>query len=182
MVVAELGERYRLTARTKGRAVVAQGRVREQDVALAQPTTMMNVSGRAVVELRKTFNIFDLSNLLVVYDEMDLPLGTLRFRAQGSAGGHNGIKSIIETVGGQGFPRLRVGVSRPPPGMDPIDFVLTTFHPDEKPILEQVVVAAADAVECWVEYGIQECMNRFNGWKPILPESEPPAEQPPKSE
>jgi peptidyl-tRNA hydrolase, PTH1 family len=174
MVAAELGERYRLTARTRGRAVVAQGRIRDQDVALAQPTTMMNVSGRAVAELRKTFNVFDVSNLLIVYDEMDLPLGTLRFRGQGSAGGHNGLKSIIEVVGTQEFPRLRVGVGRPPMGVDPIDHVLSTFRPEEKPILDQVVRAAADAVECWLESGVDECMSRFNGWKPAVPGSEAP--------
>jgi peptidyl-tRNA hydrolase, PTH1 family len=169
MVIAELGERHKLTAKTRGPAVVAEGRIGNNAVALAQPTTMMNLSGRAVADLRKRLNVHDLGDLLVVHDELDLPLGTLRLRAQGSSGGNNGIKSIIEHIQTQEFARLRLGISRPQPGEDPIEHVLSTFRPDEKPVLDQVIRAAADAVECWIEQGLDPCMTRFNSWRPDLP-------------
>jgi len=178
LVITELGERYKLTARSRGPAVVAEGRIRETAVALAQPTTMMNLSGRAVSDLRKRLNVHNLDDLLIVHDEMDLPLGTLRLRAQGSSGGHNGIKSIIEHVQSQEFARLRVGVGRPQLGDDPIDHVLSTFRPEEKPVLHQVIKAVADAVECWIEHGVDECMNRFNSWRPELPDQGPAPSSP----
>src|SRR5205085_6930157 len=109
------------------------------------------------------FRSWKLEDLLVVYDELDLPLGTVRIRAQGSAGGHNGMKSIIQAVGGQDFARIRVGIGRPPGGRDPIEHVLARFRPEEKPIIEEAISRAADAVETWLELGVEETMNRFNG-------------------
>src|SRR5205807_6233097 len=100
---------------------------------------------------------------LVVYDELDLPLGTVRIRARGSAGGHNGMKSIIEAVGSQDFARIRVGIGRPQPGQDPIEHVLSRFKPDERPLIDDAISTAADAVEAWLELGTAETMNRFNG-------------------
>src|SRR5436190_1114061 len=117
-IIVALGERYRINGRRRGAAIVGEGAIAGEPVALAQPTTMMNLSGRAVAQLARSYNVHDLTQLLVVYDDMDLPLGSIRLRPQGSAGGHNGMKSIIQAVGSQEFPRLRVGVSRPPPDMD----------------------------------------------------------------
>lgn len=168
-IIGALGERHRIKGRSRGAAIVGEGLIDGEPVALAQPTTMMNLSGRAVAQLVRTFNVHDLTHLLVVYDEMDLPLGTIRLRAQGSAGGHNGVKSIIQALGSQGFPRLRIGVSRPPPDMDPVDYVLTRFRPEEKPLLEKVVAVAADAVESWLTLGTEETMNRFNQWRAVPP-------------
>jgi PTH1 family peptidyl-tRNA hydrolase len=162
-VVAELGHRHGIHGASRGSAIVGEGTIRGERVALAEPTTMMNLSGRAVAQLRKRCNVWELANLLVVVDDMDLPLGTVRIRPRGSAGGHNGLKSIIDAVGGQEFARLRIGVGRPPPGVDPIDHVLTRFTPDDRRIIDRAIEVAADGVECWIEYGVEETMNRFNG-------------------
>ncbi len=162
-VVAELGRRHGVRAVSRGAAIVGEGTIAGQRVALAEPTTMMNDSGRAVAQLRKRHNVWTPSDLLIVYDELDLPLGTVRVRSSGSAGGHNGMKSIIQAIGGQDFPRVRVGIGRPPPGQDPVEYVLGRFKPDERPIIDEAISTAADAIESWLENGIEETMNRFNG-------------------
>jgi len=162
-VVAELGRSHGVRAVSRGAAIVGEGTIAGQRVALAEPTTMMNDSGRAVAQLRKRHNVWTPSDLLIVYDELDLPLGTVRVRSSGSAGGHNGMKSIIQAIGGQDFPRVRVGIGRPPPGQDPVEYVLGRFKPDERPIIDEAISTAADAIESWLENGIEETMNRFNG-------------------
>ncbi|MBM2810018.1 MAG: peptidyl-tRNA hydrolase [Chloroflexi bacterium] len=161
-VIKTLGERHKVKGRSRGPAIFGEGKIADQDVVLAQPTTMMNLSGRAVAYLCRACNIHDLANMLVIVDDMDLPLGTVRFREGGSAGGHNGLKSIIEAVGTDGFSRLRIGVGRPFAGNDPVDHVLSTFRPDEKPIIDRAIRTAADAVESWIEHGATDTMNRFN--------------------
>jgi peptidyl-tRNA hydrolase, PTH1 family len=162
LVVADLASRHGLNGKRRRSAQVWEGTIRGRPVVLAQPQTMMNASGNAAVDLRRAYNVHDLANLLVVYDELDLSLGVIRMRDRGSSGGHNGMKSIIERLGTQEFARLRIGIGRPPPGEDPIDYVLTTFRPDERPIVERVLRDAADAVESWVALGPPETMNRFN--------------------
>lgn len=161
-VISELGQRHESKARSHGSALVGQAVICGQKVVLAEPTTMMNLSGRAVAQLRRAHYVKDLLDLLVVVDDMDIPVGTIRLRERGGPGGHNGLKSIIDAVGSQEFARLRVGVGRPPPGWDPMDHVLARFRPDEKPIFEESVLRAADAAECWIELGSAEAMNRFN--------------------
>jgi PTH1 family peptidyl-tRNA hydrolase len=161
-VVAELGRRHKITARARGPAVAGRGAICGQEVVLAQPTTFMNLSGRALTSLRAVYGVRDLHDILIVADDMDLPVGALRLREGGSAGGHNGLKSIIEALGSQQVARLRVGVGRPPSGEDPIDHVLTRFTGDETSIINETVGLAADAVECWIEHGPAETMNRFN--------------------
>lgn len=173
-------------------------------VLLAKPLTFMNDSGRAVRALVERDRLAP-DDLLVVYDDLDLELGRIRVRAQGSAGGHNGVRSIQQHLSqmrgkrqearGQGiggwlggvlsggragevessevagsnkaagppaFARIRVGIGRPPPGVDPIDFVLMGFSPDELRLVEQAAERAADAAECWLREGIAAAMNRFN--------------------
>ena len=161
-MVDELVQRHGLKGKGRRSAQIWEGPIKGQPIVLAQPQTMMNASGNAAVQLRRAYNVQDLSNLLVVYDELDLPLGLVRVRDKGSSGGHNGIKSIIERLGTQEIARVRIGIGRPPPGEDPIDYVLTTFRPEEKPIVEAAIRYAADAVECWLELGVAETMNRFN--------------------
>lgn len=162
LVVDELAQRHRLKEKARRSARVWEGSMANTPVVLAQPQTMMNASGNAAVDLRRAYNVHDYGNLLVVYDELDLPVGTVRMRDKGSSGGHNGMRSIIERLGTQELARLRIGIGRPPPGEDPIDYVLTTFRHDERPVVEQAVRYAADAVESWVELGAAETMNRFN--------------------
>ena len=161
-VLSHLAHHHRIKPRPKASALVGEGVIQGEPVLLVQPLTMMNASGRAVSAACRSLNLHDLSNMLVVVDEMDLPLGVIRVRGKGSAGGHNGLKSIIQSVGTQDFPRLRVGVGRPPVGRDPIDHVLSRFLPDQIPAVEATVERAADAVEFWLQHGTDETMNRFN--------------------
>jgi PTH1 family peptidyl-tRNA hydrolase len=129
---------------------------------LLKPLTMMNASGFAVSEIARYFRIaFD--DILVVADDVNLPLGRLRARPSGSAGGHNGFRSIIEQLGTTGFARLRVGVGRGDPRRDLADFVLAGFDDDERPVVAESVGRAADAGELFAAEWIERVMNRFNG-------------------
>jgi len=129
---------------------------------LLKPLTMMNASGFAVSEIARYFRIA-LDDILVVADDVNLPLGRLRARPLGSAGGHNGFRSIIEQLGTTGFARLRVGVGRGDPRRDLADYVLAGFDDDERPVVVEAVGRAADAGELFVAEGIERVMNRFNG-------------------
>ncbi len=126
---------------------------------LAKPITFMNLSGWAVRELA-SFHKLAPSDLLVISDDADLPLGRLRIRASGSAGGHNGLKSIIEELGTEEFPRLRIGVGRQAGGLR--NHVLGRFAPDEQPLIDEAVKKAADAAEMFVNENILAAMNRYN--------------------
>lgn len=130
-------------------------------VLLAKPLTFMNLSGRAVADLVRFYKIA-LDDLLVVVDEVALPAGQLRVRARGSAGGHNGLKSIIGLLGSEAFPRLRVGVGRGDPRRDLADHVLAKIDPAMRAIVDELVGRAADAVESFLTDGIEKTMNVFN--------------------
>ena len=145
--------------RTK--AVLGRGRHAGHDVVLAKPRTFMNNSGEGVAYLLTRFGA-QPADLLIVYDEMELPLGTLRIRASGSDGGHQGMRSIIAELKTQAFPRLRVGIGSPPLGGDPISHVLDQFSPDESSVIKKAVLRAADALDCLLEEDINVAMNRFN--------------------
>jgi PTH1 family peptidyl-tRNA hydrolase len=137
------------------------GRWRQADVVLAKPLTFMNLSGDAVRDLLQFYKI-DATDSLIVVDDINLELGRLRARPSGSAGGHNGLKSVIEALGSEGFARLRVGVGRGDARRDLADHVLATFEPDERSIVAETVARAADAVELFITEGIGPVMNRFN--------------------
>jgi PTH1 family peptidyl-tRNA hydrolase len=136
-------------------------RWRQKGALLAKPLTFMNLSGHAVGELLRFFKI-DLEDVLVVVDEANLELGRLRARPGGSAGGHNGLKSIIGQLGTTSFARLRLGVGRGDGRRDLADHVLARFEPEERPIVAEAVARAADAAELFVDEGIGPVMNRFN--------------------
>lgn len=162
-VVDELARRYGLAFGKKARkAVAASGVIREKKVILAKPQTYMNLSGEAVHALVDFYKV-DFSRLLVIYDELDIPLGTLRLRANGGSGGHGGMKSIIQHLGAQNFNRLRFGIGRPPGRTDPKDYVLTPFKGDDEITARIVAERAADAVETWLLEGIDLAMTRHNG-------------------
>ena len=141
---------------------------RSRDLLLIKPLTFMNASGEAVGELLRYFKI-DVADLLVVVDEIQLPLGKLRARTSGSAGGHNGLKSIIQHVGDD-FARLRLGVGRGDARRDLADHVLTKFEKDEAADVERMIARAADATEVFVAGGIASVMNQFNGGDPATTE------------
>ena len=143
------------------KAVLGAGYFAGGRVVLAKPRTYMNDSGAAVQYLLARYG-GGASGLLVIYDEMALPVGRIRLRAAGSDAGHNGIRSIIGAVGGTGFPRLRIGIGAPPPGVDPRDYVLGRFEGDEAAAINGAVERAAAAVRCVLENGIDAAMNRFN--------------------
>ena len=161
-VVDALAHSYKLAfSGRQGLARIARGEIGGQPVILAKPQTFMNLSGKSVGRLSRTLDV-PPERILVIYDDLDLPLGRLRLRAEGSSGGHKGIRSIIDVLGTQAFPRLRVGIDRPPGRMDPVDYVLRPFDRDQKPFLADAVGRAAAAVECWLAEGIVAAMDRFN--------------------
>ena len=132
---------------------------------LLKPQTFMNLSGRSVLQLSAYFNI-PPQQIIVMFDDISLPPGRLRIRANGSAGGHNGIKSIISEVGSQDFPRVKIGGgAKPEPERDLADWVLSTFSASEEKALVPALEAAADAALSIIEKGIPETANRFNGMK-----------------
>ena len=147
--------------RRQKRSRVASGSIRERRVILAQPRTFMNESGRAVAPLARFYRV-SLEHLLVVYDDLDLPLGAIRMRPVGGSGGHKGMRSIIERLGSRDFPRLRIGIDRPPGRMDPAAYVLRDFSADESALLEQVLDQAVAAIETWLCEGIETAMSRHN--------------------
>lgn len=140
---------------------MAAGQIGDRPVLLAKPQAFMNLSGRAVEQLRQMHGMSP-ERILVVYDDLDLPLGRLRLRPEGGSGGHKGMRSIIEALGTQAFPRLRVGIDRPPGSMDPADYVLQPFAADERPLVAEAVERAVAAVVCWHLEGIQAAMDDFN--------------------
>lgn len=143
-------------------ALMARARTLGPEGALLlKPLTMMNASGFAVSEIARYYRIA-FGDILVVADDVNLPLGRLRARPSGSAGGHNGFRSIIEQLGTTGFARLRVGVGRGDPRRDLADYVLGGFDADERPVVTEAIGRAADAAELFAAEGIERAMNRFN--------------------
>jgi peptidyl-tRNA hydrolase, PTH1 family len=160
MVVDEIARRFNLSAwKTKDSARQIYDSVRR--VVLVEPVSFMNLSGTPV-RLISSWYRTPPEEILVVVDEMDLPFGRLRMRPFGGHGGHNGLRSIIATVGDR-FPRLRVGVSRPE--YDSIDHVLSPFTKDESARLPSIIAAAADAATAWLEQGLDAAMQFANNWE-----------------
>ena len=143
------------------KAVLGTGHVDDRRVVLVKPRTFMNNSGEAVEYLMARFGGGG-RNLLVIYDEMALLPGRIRLRAAGSDAGHNGIRSIIQAVGGTGFPRLRIGIGAPPAGMEARDYVLGKFGGEEARAIAEAVERSADAVRCVLSESIDAAMNKFN--------------------
>lgn len=158
LVLDRLAAAEGLTFREKGEALLAEwGRG-----WLMKPLTYMNLSGRAVAPFLRKKGI-PLERLLVVHDDMDLPLGRIRLKRGGSSGGQKGVASIIEALGDAGFDRLRIGIGRPPPGVDPVDWVLSPFSREEEPVVERILEAAAEAVRTWRDEGLAAAQSRYNG-------------------
>ncbi|MCU0255323.1 MAG: aminoacyl-tRNA hydrolase [Vicinamibacterales bacterium] len=168
-VVDEIARRHGvLFGASPADALVARIRRAAGDVLLVKPLTFMNLSGRAVGDLQRFYKV-EPEAVLVIADDVNLPSGRLRLRARGSAGGHNGLRSIIAGLGTDAFPRLRVGVGRGDPRRDLADHVLARVPADERDQVRLAVDVAADAAECFVEAGVLEAMNRFNA-APKTPE------------
>jgi len=146
--------------RRRAKASLASGKIANVGVVLAKPLTYMNLSGQAVRQLVSFYKL-PLEDVLVICDDLDLPLGTIRLRPEGGSGGHKGMRSIIEALGSQAFPRLRVGIGRPP-GNDAVSYVLNDFTADERITLESVYEKVVAAVGLFLREGIEAAMNAYN--------------------
>jgi peptidyl-tRNA hydrolase, PTH1 family len=130
-------------------------------VLLLKPHTFMNLSGRAVREAVDFFQV-ELGDVLVICDDINLPLGKLRFRARGTHGGHNGLRDIQAHLGTTAYPRLRIGVDAPNTEGQAVDHVLGRFRPSERPVIDEAVAQAVEGVVLWARHGIEKCMNQYN--------------------
>jgi len=161
MVVEEFARAHAIEfKRKKFNTALAEGTLDGTRVLIAKPQTFMNLSGEAVSKLYKFYKIAP-QDLLVVYDDLDLPLGKLRLRGSGSAGGHHGMESIIARIGTSEFPRLRVGIGRPNPESD-VDHVLGNFEGQEMKEVKEIILRAAEVIDAWLKDGIERTMNEFN--------------------
>lgn len=147
--------------KTKYDALVAEARIGTEKVLLVKPLTYMNESGRAVGPLMSWYKLAP-EDLIVVHDDMDIPAGTIRIRRKGSAGGHNGMKSILYHVGDENFPRLRIGIGRPLPGWTVVKHVLAPFSEEDVPKIREAIAYLLPALECVVTDGVDLAMNRYN--------------------
>lgn len=163
-VIDRLSEQWQTSGKIhhKWQAEIAEFRTPREKVVLLKPQTYMNRSGEAVRSVTDYFNI-DLDDVVVIYDDLDLPPGKIRLRLKGSAGGHNGMRSIIQHVGSEQFKRIRVGIGRPVPPLSVTDYVLAPFAKGEAADVADAVDRAAASVNCWTESSFLEAMNQYNG-------------------
>ena len=150
--------------RRHGLSLRAQASVAGQEVTLAKPQTFMNQSGEALAELLSDMGLdpADLRHLILVHDDLDLDLGRIRLKARGGAGGHNGVLSIIDVLGTDRFARVKIGIGRPPSGVDAADYVLGPVPSGDRSVLNDTMDQAVDALQCWLSEGLAVAMNRFN--------------------
>ncbi len=162
-VILKLADKYNISlTEKKHKAEFGKGIIEGEKVILAMPQTYMNLSGESVRELMDYYKC-DCSDIIVIYDDIDLAVGRLRIREKGSAGGHNGMKNIILHLGSQEFTRIRVGVGQKPKNMDLADYVLSRFESDEQTVMNEGFDRACEAVAVALAEGTPAAMNRFNG-------------------
>lgn len=155
----------RLNARgmkLQSKAIVTSAAYEDHKLILAKPQTYMNLSGQSAQGLLHFYKL-PIENMLVAHDDLDIPFGTIRIRPGGGPGGQKGMASTIEQLGTKDFPRLRIGIGRPPGRMNPADYVLQNFSRDEMKLLSEVVDRAADAALTFVTEGLNKAMNKYNG-------------------
>lgn len=163
MVVDALADDLKLPLKKlKYKAMIGEGRLGDSKIILARPLTYMNNSGDSVWQLAKFFKVPN-ENIIVAHDDLDLPLGVLRLRPGGGASGQKGVASIIQKLGIQDFARVRLGISRPPGQMDPVDYVLEKFLPNEEKLRDIVIKEAVEAIQVFVREGLSMAMNKYNG-------------------
>ncbi len=143
------------------RAQFGIGKVAGKEVVLAKPRTFMNLSGESVKLLVRRFHI-SLSDLLIIHDDLDLPLGKIRLQQGGGSGGHKGVESIIAQLGSRDFPRLRVGIGRPQEDEDAAAYVLSDFSPEGRVVIDDAIARVTEAILCYLREGIVAAMNRYN--------------------
>lgn len=163
LVLAALARKHGSgSARARFQGETAEADLDGQKALLLTPTTYMNLSGASVLAARDFYKI-PHQDILVVCDDLNLPLAKLRVRSEGSAGGQKGLEDIVRRLAAEDFARLRVGIGSPPEGWNWADYVLSKFTKEEIPLIEQAIARAAEAVVVWAREGVQVCMNRYNG-------------------
>jgi PTH1 family peptidyl-tRNA hydrolase len=163
LLVNRLADRLAVTfSRMESKALVTKADHQGRQLILAKPQTYMNLSGQAVSALARFYKL-PVENILIAYDDVDLPLGILRMRPSGGSAGHKGMQSIIESLGTQDFPRLRVGIGRPPGRMDAAAYVLQDFSIEESEILPEILDRGVKAVLTFITEGVDIAMNQYNG-------------------
>lgn len=162
--VDELIDRHRIPqGGIAHKAMYGKGMIAGEKILAVKPLTYMNLSGEAIREYVNYYKMDPETELIVIYDDIDLEPGQIRIRKKGSAGGHNGIKSIIAQIGTQNFYRIKVGVGAKPKGWDLADYVLGRFSSEERELVDKAICDAADAVEMILKDGIEAAMNHYNG-------------------
>jgi PTH1 family peptidyl-tRNA hydrolase len=178
MAIDALARRHGIALnKVEHKAQTGSGTIAGARVLLAKPMTFMNLSGDSVVPLAGFYKVTP-DRLVVLHDDLDIPFGTLRIRRTGSSGGQRGLRHIIERLGTQDIPRMRMGIGRPPGRVDPSDYVLMPFRGDDAIAAQELVARTADAIEVWLRDGIEAAMNRYNpppeGKKPKPAQAVPP--------
>ena len=149
-------------SKRKFNALIGEGSLNGEKIAIIKPQTYMNLSGESIIQVLKWYKI-NLSNLLIIYDDIDLEVGTIRIRARGSAGTHNGMRSIVGYIDDEDFPRIRVGIGKPPnPDYELADYVLSRFSQTEEEKIKTAIDNAAEAATVIIQKGISFAMNKFN--------------------
>ncbi len=162
MVIDEIARRQRvLLNKRKYDSLTGSTHISGSDIILMKPQTYMNLSGNAVKSAVHSLKV-DLDHMLILHDDIDLPLGRIKIKLGGGSAGHNGIRSIADVLSSSEFPRMRIGVGRPPEFTDPADYVLEDFCPQEIPILRDIVGGSADAAYAFIQMGLEKAMNRYN--------------------
>lgn len=165
MAIDKISEQWNIpVAQEKFRALVGEGRIDSERVLLVKPLTYMNLSGESVAEIMKFYKLLP-DDIFVIYDDLDLPVGQLRLREKGSAGGHNGIKSLIAHLGTQEFKRAKIGINRPLPGRSVSDYVLSEFSKSEQPLIAEAVELSAKASVMWLKENFVKVMNHIHSIK-----------------
>jgi len=162
MVIDSLSQKYNITMteKSKFKGIIGQTNIGNESVILLKPTTYMNLSGESILAVKQFYNIND-TDILVIYDDLDLVSGKIRIRQKGSAGGHNGLKSIIQNLGNQNFHRLKIGIDRSE-RIPVVDYVLGKFTKEQLPHIEQAIELSVNAVNDWIVQEIIYVMNKYN--------------------
>jgi len=157
----KVGVNIRKNKKLKHKAIINEVNIDEKKILLVKPQTYMNASGESIKDIEENYKV-PLNNLIILYDDADLPLGKIRIRRSGSAGTHNGMKSVIYHLQSEDFPRIRIGIGKPPPDMDIMDYVLGKFTIDETDVIHESISKAAEAAIAIVKEGVDEAMAKFN--------------------
>lgn len=157
-----LSEKYGIkVSKLKHKALLGDGFIEGEKAMLVKPQTFMNLSGESIRDIIEWYKV-PIRNLIVIYDDIDLLPGKIRVRAKGSAGTHNGMRSVIYQLQSDDFPRVRIGIGKPPEGWDLADFVLGKFNSDERKIMDESIKNAAEAIAAIIKSGTETAMNKFN--------------------